>query len=407
MTGGRSGRALDWLNFFTANVQTGFGPFVVVYLTTQSWTEVQTGLVLSIGTATMMLCQVPAGILVDATPRKRLAALVAILCIAFSALLMVIWPSYLPVLGSQVLHGVASCVLTPAIAAISLALVGRAQLGERLGRNARFGALGSGIAAAVMGAVGAWFSAGSVFWLTAALTIPSLVALAAIRGDSLHPPPVQPVVVSGAAAPQGSLRALLLDRGVLVFAGCVMLFTLANAALLPLASTEITRNAGDNANLVIAACIVVPQLVMCAIAPWVGRLTESYGRRLVLLAGLGALPLRALLLGVIENPFGIAAVQALDGISAAALGVLVPLLAADLTRGSNRFNLCMALFGLAMGLGGTVSTTLAGAIASWVGLGAAFAVLTAAGFAGFLLAALAMPETREARSLPAPAQQPA
>ncbi|MFC7554978.1 hypothetical protein ACFQU7_26240 [Pseudoroseomonas wenyumeiae] len=93
MTGGRSGRALDWLNFFTANVQTGFGPFVVVYLTTQSWTEVQTGLVLSIGTATMMLCQVPAGMLVDATPRKRLAALVAILCIAFSALLMVVWPS--------------------------------------------------------------------------------------------------------------------------------------------------------------------------------------------------------------------------------------------------------------------------------------------------------------------------
>ncbi|MCG7360938.1 MFS transporter [Roseomonas sp. ACRSG] len=402
MTGGRSGRALDWLNFFTANVQTGFGPFVVVYLTTQSWTEVQIGVVLSIGTATMMLCQVPAGMLVDATPRKRLAALVAILCIAFSALLMVIWPSYLPVLGSQVLHGVASCVLTPAIAAISLALVGRVHLGERLGRNARFGALGSGIAAAVMGAVGAWFSAGSVFWLTAALTIPSLVALAAIRGQTLHPPPVQPV--AGVTAHEGGLRTLLLDRGVLVFAGCAMLFTLSNAALLPLAGTEITRNAGDYANLVIAACIVVPQLVMCAIAPWVGRLTESRGRRLVLLAGLGALPLRALLMGIIENPFGIAAVQALDGISAAALGVLVPLLAADLTRGSNRFNLCMALFGLSMGLGGTISTTLAGAIASWVGVGAAFAFLTAAGFLGFLLAALAMPETREASTLPAAPQ---
>jgi MFS family permease len=397
MTGGRSGRALDWLNFFTANVQTGFGPFVVVYLTTQSWTEVQTGLVLSIGTATMMLCQVPAGMLVDATPRKRLAALVAILCIAVSALLMVVWPSYLPVLGSQVLHGVATCVLTPAIAAISLALVGRAHLGERLGRNARFGALGSGIAAAVMGVVGSWFSAGSVFWLTAALTIPSLIALAAIKGGALHPPPVQPVA-SAVTAPEGGLRTLLMDRGVLVFAGCGMLFTLSNAALLQLAGTEITRNAGDYANVVIAACIVVPQLVMCAIAPWVGRLTESHGRRLVLLAGLGALPLRGLLMGVIEDPYLIVAVQALDGISAAALGVLVPLLAADLTRGSNRFNLCMALFGLSMGLGGTISSTLAGAIATWVSLGAAFAVLTAAGFLGFLLAALAMPETREARS---------
>lgn len=404
MTGGRSGRALDWLNFFTANVQTGFGPFVVVYLTTQSWTEVQTGVVLSIGTATMMLCQVPAGMLVDATPRKRLAALVAILCIAFSALLMVVWPSYLPVLGSQVLHGVATCVLTPAIAAISLALVGRAHLGERLGRNARFGALGSGIAAAVMGVVGSWFSAGSVFWLTAALTIPGMIALSAIRGAALHPPPVQPVV-SGVTAPEGGLRTLLTDRGVLVFAACGMLFTLSNAALLQLAGTEITRNAGDYANVVIAACIVVPQLVMCAIAPWIGRLTETHGRRLVLMAGLGALPLRGLLMGVIQDPYLVVAVQALDGISAASLGVLVPLLAADLTRGSNRFNLCMALFGLSMGLGGTISSTLAGAIATWVSLGAAFAVLTAAGFLGFLLAAVAMPETREAGSLPAP--QPA
>jgi MFS family permease len=398
MAGGRSARALDWLNFFTANVQTGFGPFVVVYLTTQAWTEVQIGLVLSIGTATMMLCQVPAGLLVDATPRKRLAALVAILCIAFSALLMVLMPSYLPVLGSQVLHGIASCVLTPAIAAISLALVGRRGLGERLGRNARFGALGSGVAAGVMGAVGAWFSAGSVFWLTAALTLPALAALAMIRQDRLHPPPVRPVQAT-AAASDGGFRALLLNRGVLVFAGCAMLFTLSNASLLPLASTEITRTAGDNANLVIAACIVVPQLVMCAIAPAVGRMTESHGRRLVLLAGLLAVALRGLLMAVVDNPFAIAAIQALDGVSAAVMGVLVPLLAADLTRGSNRFNLCMSLFGLAVGLGGTVSTALAGAIASWVGLGAAYAVLTAAGIAGFLLAALAMPETREGHAL--------
>jgi MFS family permease len=398
MAGGRSGRALDWLNFFTANVQTGFGPFVVVYLTTQAWTEVQIGVVLSIGTATMMLCQVPAGVLVDATPRKRLAALVAILCIAVSALLMVVWPSYLPVLGSQVLHGVASCVLTPAIAAISLALVGRGHLGERLGRNARFGSLGSGVAAAVMGAVGAWFSAGSVFWLTAVLTIPALVALSAIHANTLHPPPVQPKRAVGEVG-DGGIRALLLDRGVLVFAGCAMLFTLSNAAMLPLAGTEITRSAGDYANLVIAACIVVPQLMMCAIAPAVGRLTESHGRRLVLLAGLGALPMRGMLMAVTDDPYGIAAIQALDGISAAAFGVLVPLLAADLTRGSNRFNLCMSLFGLAMGLGGTISTAMAGAIASWVGVGAAYAVLTAAGFAGLLLAALAMPETREVPTL--------
>ena len=45
----RSARGLDWFVFFVADVQTGFGPFVSVYLTTQKWTQADIGLVLSIG----------------------------------------------------------------------------------------------------------------------------------------------------------------------------------------------------------------------------------------------------------------------------------------------------------------------------------------------------------------------
>jgi MFS family permease len=387
----RSESALDWLNFFTANVQTGFGAFVVVFLTTQAWTEVQIGLVLSIGTATMMLSQVPAGMLVDATPRKKLAALVALAAIAGSALLMVVTPTLVPVVGSQVLHGIASCVLTPAIAAISLALVGRSGLGERLGRNARYASLGSGIAAALMGAVGTYFYAGAVFWLTAILVIPSLVALAAIRGATMKPERMRE---RKPRTPASEFKALLTNKGVLIFGACCLLFTLGNAAMLPLASTAVTRSSGSGANLIIAASIVVPQLVMATISPWIGRLSQQRGRRFVLMLGLGALPLRGLLLMVISHPAGLIAVQALDGVSAAALGIMVPLLAADLTRGSNRFNLCMAIFGLSMGIGGTISTTLAGALASWVGPGFAFGALAAAGMIAFLLAAFVMPETR-------------
>ena len=42
-------RGLDWFIFFLADVQTGFGPFLAVYLTTQKWTQVEIGFVLSIG----------------------------------------------------------------------------------------------------------------------------------------------------------------------------------------------------------------------------------------------------------------------------------------------------------------------------------------------------------------------
>jgi MFS family permease len=158
---------------------------------------------------------------------------------------------------------------------------------------------------------------------------------------------------------------------------------------------EITRVAGDEANLVIAACIVVPQFVVALMSPWVGRMAQLRGRRSMLLLGFAALPLRGLLLTVVSDPLGLAAVQMLDGISAAVMGVLLPLLAADLTKRNNRFNLCMALFGLAVGIGATISTTLAGAISSWFGAGAAFGVLAGSGFLAFLLVLLVMPETRE------------
>ncbi|MBC9205495.1 MFS transporter [Roseomonas aerophila] len=388
----RSERSLDWLNFFVANVQTGFGPFVAVYLTAQAWTDVEIGVALSVGTATMMLAQVPAGLLVDATPRKRLLAMIAMIGVALSAVLLAAWPARLPILASEVLHGVASCILAPAIAAISLALVGRARLGERLGRNARYASLGNGVAAAAMGSAGAWFSGASVFWLTAFMMIPAMVTLTFIRQSELHPPP-PPTPVQDAAG-RGEIRGLLTNRSVLVFAACCLLFTLANAAMLPLVGAEITRVAGDEANLVIAACIVVPQFVVALISPWVGRMAQSRGRRSMLMLGFAALPVRGLLLSVVSDPLGLAAVQMLDGISAAVLGVLLPLLAADLTKGNNRFNLCMALFGLAVGIGATISTTLAGAISSWFGAGAAFGVLAGSGFLAFLLVVFLMPETR-------------
>src|ERR1700743_3505560 len=59
-------RGLDWFIFFLADVQTGFGPFIAVYLTTQKWTQVEIGLVLSIGGVIGLIGQMPGGAIVDA-----------------------------------------------------------------------------------------------------------------------------------------------------------------------------------------------------------------------------------------------------------------------------------------------------------------------------------------------------
>ncbi len=389
----RSLRGLDWLNFFMANVQTGFGPFISVYLTGQKWTQVEIGFALSVGTVVMMVSQVPAGALVDAVRDKRLAAGASLLGVALSALLLALSPTRLSVLLSQVVHAFFSCALAPSIAAISLALIGLAGVGERLGRNARFASIGNGIAAALMGAVGYYVSERAVFLLTAGLIAPALIALGMISRTDLTLPPLH-TRPEGKAPRNERIWQLLSDRRLLAFSGCAILFHLSNAAMLPLIAGEMTEHSGSAASIIIAASIVVPQLVVAAVSPWVGRLADRIGRKPVLLFGFAALPLRGLLFAAISSPYPLLVVQALDGISGAVFGVMVPLISADLTRGTNRFNLCQGLIGLAVGLGATFSTTVAGAIADATGPSVAFLALATSGLAATLLVAFGMPETR-------------
>src|SRR5438477_908747 len=93
VTAASAGSGLDWFNFFVANIQTGFGPFIAVYLTTQGWTQTAIGLALSVGTVAAMASQVPAGALVDAARRKSLAAALSIAAFTLSALIFALWPA--------------------------------------------------------------------------------------------------------------------------------------------------------------------------------------------------------------------------------------------------------------------------------------------------------------------------
>lgn len=386
--------ALDLLNFFLADVQTGFGPFVAVYLTTHKWTEVEIGLALSLGGITSMVSQIPAGALVDVMRSKRAAAAGAIVAVIGAALLMAVLPTRLPVAVAEILHGIASCMITQAIAAISLRLVGHAALGERLGRNASFASIGNGLAAGVMGAIGTYLSSGAVFWLTAFLGLPALVALWRIGPTSPYAELPHDLTASVSRRVDWSrVASLLADRRLLAFAACAVLFHLSNAAMLPLAASEITKRAGDYASLIIAACIVVPQAVVACSSPWLGRRANRWGRRPILLVGWGALAVRGLLLALLPGTWPLVAGQSISGISAAVFGVMLPLVAADLTRPRGHFNLCIGIFGLCATGGATLSTTMAGWIADNVGQMSAFLALAAAGFVGTLMIWALMPET--------------
>ncbi|MGA2188929.1 MAG: MFS transporter [Steroidobacteraceae bacterium] len=394
LTAAAAGRGLDWFNLFVANIQTGFGPFIAVYLSSQSWTQTSIGLALSIGTVSSMASQVPAGALVDLMPNKTRVAAFSVVVFTISALMFAIHPIPLFVYLAEILHGVSSCTLGPAIAAMSLVIAGRFGMGLRLGRNARYAAIGNGLGAALMGACGQYVSERSVFYLTAALTLPALFALlplrrSAVAGAELRPAPRKP----GESRAQ-QLRVLA-DRRLLMFCVCAMFFTFANAPALMLVSGTLTAQ-GSNPSLLIAACIVLPQIIVALASPSVGRFAERYGRRIVLMVGFSMLPLRCLVFAVTQNPTLVVAAQVFDGIAGACFGIMVPLIVSDVAGESGHFNLALGAVGFGIGIGGTLSTPAAGWIADHFGMRLAFFALLGIG-ALAVLTAWAMSETRPVR----------
>ena len=389
----RSMLGLDLVSVSIAGVQTGWGPFIAAFLTTNKWTQGEIGLALSAGTLAGIVSQIPAGILVDRMRDKKLACAIATITISGGALMIALWPIKLAVLAAEVCHGFASCILTPGIAAISVLLMGASGVGERLGRNARFAAVGNGLTAAVMGLGGKLLPASAVFWLAAALGLPALYALRLI---DLPKTPLPNAACQQAGAPTRRTNPwrVLADRRLLIFATCAVLFFLSNAAMLPLAAGEATMHASDSADAIIAACIVVPQVTVALLSPWVGRAAERWGRRPLLLLGFGALPLRGLLMAASPPPFLLVPIQALDGISASVFGVMLPLIAADIAGRSGHFTLTMSTVGLAAGLGATISTFAAGTTADAFGPAAAFAALSLCGALATALILFAMPETK-------------
>ena len=268
----RSLRGLDWFIFFVADVQTGFGPFVSVFLTTQKWTQVDIGFVLSAAGFISLIGQMPGGALVDAARSERLVAGVAIAAICVSALAYATHPVFPMVLSAAVIQALASCVLGPAMVAISLGLVGHAAISERLGRNARFASIGNGLAAAAMGACGYFLSARAVFVVTVVLLVPALLAL-----RQIVPAEIDPERAHGATPrpradkPPTQVGDMFSNRPLLIFGGCLLLFHLSNAAMLPLLGSAVTMRSARWATLLIAVCIVVPQLLVATLSPWIGR----------------------------------------------------------------------------------------------------------------------------------------
>ena len=141
----RANRALDAANFFLADVRDGLGPYLAVYLLTeQQWDEARIGVVMSVATIAGIVAQTPAGALVDATQRQargdggrrhhRDGGLTGAAAASRAS-------------GRSRSRKASrmrpASIFPPAIAAVSLGIVGHRAFTRRIGRNETFNHAGN------------------------------------------------------------------------------------------------------------------------------------------------------------------------------------------------------------------------------------------------------------------------
>jgi predicted MFS family arabinose efflux permease len=393
----RTLHGLDGLNFFLADVQTGVGPFLAIYLAGYKWNEERVGLALTVGGLAGILTQTPIGALVDAFRSKRALVAAGVAALAAGALLIALVPSFWPVMGAQVLIGGTSSVFIPAVCAMSLGIVGHAAFDVRQGRNQTFNSAGNVTAAVSMGLLGYLVSNRSVFFFVVAATIPTILVLLVIRPSEIDFDLARGAKEGEKGGTTESVWGLFRDRPLVVFLVCSVMFHFANAAMLPLLGEQLAKGQGRSSMIFMSACVVTTQLVITLLASWSGRKAGTWGRKPLLLIAFGVLPIRGVLYTLTSNTALLVAIQVLDGIGAGIFGVVSVLVIADLTRGTGRFNLTLGAITTAVGVGAALSQVIAGSIVHHVNSHAGFLFLAAVAAAAFAILYFFMPETRNLR----------
>jgi MFS family permease len=231
-----------------------------------------------------------------------------------------------------------------------------------------------------------------VFLMSAALAVPALLSLSLISPSS--PPPTGASGENDTRISWQGMKSLLMDRRLSIFAGCVMLFFAASAAMGPGVAGRVTRLWPEFATLIVAAIILVPQAIVAAISPWIGRRAEASGRRPLMLFGWALIPLQGLVYATLSGPFALVFGNLLNAFSAAIFGVTMTVVAADLTRETGGFNLTLGALGVAISIGASLSTFFTGMSVALFGVRGAALGLALVGLCGLLVLWVGMPETR-------------
>jgi MFS family permease len=398
---------LDWLNFFLADIRGGLGPYVGVFLLTQAhWDQATIGAVLTVSGLIGITLHTPIGALIDVTYFKRGLIILGTCALAVSALAIAWAPTFPVVLTADILMAIAGAIFAPTVAAVTLGVTRQQALAARLGRNAAFDRAGNIFIAVLAGLVGWSLSQRAVFYLVPFFAVLTSLAVLSIPAHAIDHDRARGLDDSSGTTdhekPAG-WHVLLELRSLLVLTAANALFHFANAPMLPLLVQKLALAHPGEETALTSACIITAQLVTIPTALLVGWKANIWGRKPLLLIGFAALPIRGALYTISDNAVWLVSVQILDGVAGGTLDALVPLVLADVMRGTGRYNVARGVFGTVQGVAGSLSNAVAGFLVIGAGYSSTFLALSTVAVVAWLLLLTAMPETgRKLYLKPAP-----
>jgi MFS family permease len=376
---------LEAVNFFMADMQSGIGPFVGVFLTQRGWDSGLIGTAMTVGNVAGMLITTPVGGFIDSSRHKRAWVIVPGIAVVAASSIILMWQSFWAVTASQIATSIAGAAIVPAVTGITLGMVGQKGFNRQNGRNQAFNHAGNMVGAAASGLLGWYFGYFSVFLLAALFGVitvacvfmisPGAIDHRAARGSKEDAPDSQP----------SGLVVLLKHKPLLLLALALAVFHLGNAAIVPLYGISAVTGGRTNGPSFVATIIVIAQGTM-VIAAIVGmQVAEKRNYWLLLLVSFLVLPLRGVLAYFLTGWWGVVPVEILDGVGTGLQSVAVPGMVARALYSTGRVNLAQGAVIAIQGAGAALSPALGGWIAQWAGFSPTFLIL-----GGFGLAAAAL-----------------
>ncbi len=388
-------RSLDMLCLFLAPLAGGAGNYMALFFSSSlHWSTNKIGILLAIMSIAIGVANIPAGVLIDRTSHLKRITIIALGVLILGWFSILVYPNFYVAMVAQVLIGATCAVFMPAVASMTLGLVGFKNFDVRLGRNGVFSHAGNALTALFvafcLGMSGSW----SVLVLFIVFAFLAIIATSRIDRNSidynyLHKRTANHI---GVHPLLGGFASLLKSKTSIFFTIAALLYTFADASMLPLMVQRIASSGSRSSNVHVPIALFLTELVMIPVCYMAGKRAQL-GRKPLLVISYLFLFIRGFCFSLTSDPNALVALQILDGISAGIFGLMLTLVISDLSVDTGRFNATLTTMGMFFTLTNGVSNLIFGFATGKFGYPAAFSIMAVCAALGGILIWTLVPET--------------